>query len=321
MSRFFPNAAFPHDSAAQIPTYADQPALKPSVYGWLVASYMVIAGIAGSCQVFATLMDLTQPPDTSGLVLAGRMIAVIGAIVGGILLIIELHTPQRFYNMLRIFRSTSPMSIGAYLLISFGFFSIVVLAAQIFGTAIVASLAGALASLAGLGIASNPAALLAATSTPLWAAAPRSLAVRFAASSMASGAALLCLLALWSLGQLRMAQYFAGVAAAALFVEFVASLIMQIIYRHEMVDGPLRRSYGPAHGIGAQMLGSALPIALVLSHFFISGAEWLLISAAVLALASSLIMRGTIILSGNESAKNPLDYFYFARAERDARQP
>ena len=36
--------------------------------------------------------------------LAGRVIALAGAVLGGILLIVDLHTKRRFYNMLRIFR-------------------------------------------------------------------------------------------------------------------------------------------------------------------------------------------------------------------------
>ena len=51
--------------------------------------------------------------------------------VGSALLIIDLHTPSRFYNMLRIFRPTSPMSIGSYVLTSFGALSACLAAAQL----------------------------------------------------------------------------------------------------------------------------------------------------------------------------------------------
>ena len=49
------------------------------------------------------------------------------------------------------------------------------------------------AAMAGAGLSTYTASLLSATSTPLWAAAPRSLAVRFGASSVAAGAASLSL--------------------------------------------------------------------------------------------------------------------------------
>ena len=54
-----------------------------------------------------------------------------GSVVGAALLIIDLHTPTRFYNMLRIFRPTSPMSIGSYVLTSFGALSALLAAAQL----------------------------------------------------------------------------------------------------------------------------------------------------------------------------------------------
>src|SRR3546814_15451143 len=37
--------------------------------------------------------------------------------------LIDLRTPRRWYNMLRIFRPTSPMSFGSYILTAFGGFS------------------------------------------------------------------------------------------------------------------------------------------------------------------------------------------------------
>ncbi|MGA7260526.1 MAG: NrfD/PsrC family molybdoenzyme membrane anchor subunit [Stellaceae bacterium] len=122
------------------------------------------------------------------------------AVVGGPLLIIDLHTPQRWYNMLRIFRTTSPMSIGTWVLMSFGSLSAVLAAAQFaldrghsssraMQTAI--KLLEVPAALAGMAMSTYTGALLSATSTPLWAAAPRRIAAVFGASAMASGAAVL----------------------------------------------------------------------------------------------------------------------------------
>src|SRR3546814_20363040 len=49
--------------------------------------------------------------------------ATAGSAAGAVLLIIALRTPRRWYNMLRIFRPTSPMSFGSYILTAFGGFS------------------------------------------------------------------------------------------------------------------------------------------------------------------------------------------------------
>src|SRR5205085_2590856 len=71
-------------------------------------------------QVIAGVVDLTGHRRDRALVSAARYLAFAGALVSPILLIADLHTPSRWYNMLRIFRSTSPMSIGAWTLSAFG---------------------------------------------------------------------------------------------------------------------------------------------------------------------------------------------------------
>ena len=112
--------------AVDIPTYYDLPALKQSFYGWKVSTYILIAGIAGSSQILAAVAEFTDAQANAerypqcALYRARR-----DRSVGAALLIIDLHTPTRFYNMLRIFRPTSPMSIGSYVLTSFGALSAV----------------------------------------------------------------------------------------------------------------------------------------------------------------------------------------------------
>ena len=123
----------PARSSEPIPTYYGRPALKPSLYGWLVALYIFIGGLAGAAQIIATIIDFLSVPDAAGVVLCGRVVALAGAVIGGFLLIADLHTKQRFFNMLRIFRPTSPMSIGTYVLMSFGLWSLAALVCEFFG--------------------------------------------------------------------------------------------------------------------------------------------------------------------------------------------
>src|SRR5262249_43558900 len=109
----------PSHGQAQPPTYYGQPALKPTHYRSLVGVYIFISGLPGAGRTAANAAEIGGTRG-SGIILAGRAIAVTGAVLGGILLIIDLHTRRRFYNMLRIFRPTSPMSIGTYVLMGFG---------------------------------------------------------------------------------------------------------------------------------------------------------------------------------------------------------
>src|ERR671919_628550 len=231
------------DHAGQeIPTYYGRPAIRPSLYGWIVAAYIYVGGLAAGLQIVVTPAQLLALPDSVELAFIGRAIVLALTSLGGPLLIIDLHTPQRFYNMLRIFRPTSPMSIGTYVLMGFGFWSLAAFVLQAFGLDLLALICGCLAAVIGWMMTTYAAALLAATATPLWAAAPRLLAVRYAASALATGAAAACLIAL-------------GIAPHLAF---------------------------------------ALP-------------------ASVIVLAGGFLMRGLIMLAGNESARRPVDYFRFAQ--------
>ena len=297
-----------------IPTYHDQPALKPSLYGWTVALYIFVGGMSGGIQILVTAIDLLQIPDSATLIVWGRAIALAGAILGGILLIIDLHTKHRFYNMLRIFRPTSPMSIGTYVLMSFGFWSLIALAAQLLGFMSIATICGVLGALSGWWMTTYTAALLASTATPLWAAKPCSLATRFAASAMATAAALLCLVSLWTVPQANIVSALGDISALALIVEFVAALAGSFVYRDLGIDAPLQHvPWGPVYWIGVELLGVIVPIALFIWQHFDPDLGWSLpVVAAVCVLAGGLLMRGVILVAGNEFALRPQGYFRFA---------
>jgi hypothetical protein len=166
--------------------------VKPSKYDTLVWGYTYIAGLAGSAQIISTLASLLRNPEWQAVVRNGRYIATAGSALGGVLLIADLHTPRRWYNMLRIYRPTSPMSLGTYVLSGFGISSGLAAADSLLGNIRglrwlqpAARVSQIPAAVTGAGMSTYTGALLAATSTPLWAAAPRLMAARFACSAMA----------------------------------------------------------------------------------------------------------------------------------------
>ena len=101
-------------------TYYGQPVVKPSPYGQLIASYLFLGGIAGASQIIATIADWTGDSRNRFITCAGRYLSFGGILAGPLFLIADLRTPGRWYNMLRIFRRTSPMSIGSWTLTAFG---------------------------------------------------------------------------------------------------------------------------------------------------------------------------------------------------------
>ena len=85
------------------PTYYGQRALKPTDWRWLIITYFFVGGLAGAAQVIACIVDLIGHRRDRPLVSAARYIALIGALISPVLLITDLKTPSRFYNMLRIY--------------------------------------------------------------------------------------------------------------------------------------------------------------------------------------------------------------------------
>ncbi|HEX5452329.1 MAG TPA: NrfD/PsrC family molybdoenzyme membrane anchor subunit [Stellaceae bacterium] len=289
-----------------IPTYYDLPALKASLYGWKVSAYMFVAGLAGSAQIIAAAADLIDPDGNRGTVRHGRYVAAAGAALGAPLLILDLRTPQRFFNMLRIFRLTSPMSIGTYALTGFGGLSGLLAAGQLLHDRGIAPAAIARASkyvevpaaILGMGMSTYTGALLTATSTPLWAAAPRLIPAAFGASAMASAAGLLSLAARNGAGDtLRRIERIASVADLAALAALSKGL------RREGIR--TRSDAVPAKIAAAAPLLAPLAVRL--------GIRRAPAAAAAASILGGFLLRHLLLRAGNRSAERPRDYFRFAR--------
>lgn len=307
------------------PTYYQESPVKASKYEGLVWSYTYVAGLAGSAQILATIADMTQRRSWQGVVRNGRYLAMLGPTVGSVLLIADLHTPKRWYNMLRIFRRTSPMSIGTYLLTTFGVTSGIAAAGQALGNVAgfrwlkpVATVAQVPAALTGAGMSTYTAALISSTSTPLWAAAPKLVAARFACSSVATAAAAL------SLGEALRGtdsnrDTLDRLAAGATLADATLSLAEEREYRREGVAGAQKdkRAIAMEHR-ASQILEHALPLACYgLKHAFPRHGRTLSMVAALGVLAGGMLMRSNIFHAGNNSARRPRDYLAFTQPGRN----
>ena len=289
-------------------TYYGRSQLKPAPFNTnLVGGYVFLAGLSGGAQLLSTLLDLTRGSAARGVVWSGRLLALLAPTIGSALLVADLHTPQRFYNMLRVFKRTSPMSIGTWILMAFAGFSGVTavagwLADRVHWLRSTAMAAQLPAAAAGAGLGTYTASLLSATSTPLWAAAPRALAVRFAASSIASGAAALSLCARRRdiRGDLDM------ICLGALAVEMAATYKADQTYRRMGVDAAFASPSGKVATIGGKDLGTFLPLGLLaLALVTGSRSRKLSVAASCAVLAGGLMMRIGIIRSGDVSASRP----------------
>ena len=167
------------------PNYYNLPLLKPPVWTWEVPAYFFVGGAAGATAFIAFAARVTGAD--AKLVRQAQWIAAIGAVASTPLLISDLGRPERFLNMLRVFKPQSPMSVGAWILAGFGTAS---------GMTVVTrgplrDLFAAVSAITGLGMATYTGVLLGATSTPVWAKNVSLLPALFGASALASAGACL----------------------------------------------------------------------------------------------------------------------------------
>ncbi len=300
------------------PTYYGRSQLKSAPFNnWVVGGYILLAGLSGSSAIIGAAAEATQGHAGRPLARRARYISLLAPTIGSALLVWDLHTPQRFYNMMRVAKRTSPMSIGTWILLAFTGAASVAAAAQLVADRRphlrwpwrVARAAHIPAAIAGAGLATYTASLLAATSTPLWAAAPQSMAIRFGASSIASGAAAL------SLGERtpRTRRALDALSVAALAAELAATVQSHRTYKAKGVDEALDGVWGKVEAWGATGAGTVLPLGLKLAGLAFGGPPSRL--GALAMLAGSFLLRVSIMEAGDASAARPEVSFRFSQPE------
>lgn len=296
-------------------TYHGRPVVKASSFDWKVSTYIVLQGIAGSAQIIAAVAGAGSSRSRS-LVRQARLLALFGGTVGPLILVQHLKTPRRWYNMLRIVRPTSPMSLGSWLLTGFGALSGLLALGELRGhrwplLRRVADTAQVPAAVAGAGMSVYTAALLASTSTPLWATAPRSLGAQFGAASMAGAASALALLQRMS-GETASARRLEELAMVAAAGELLASQATERRWRRAGIAEPVHTgTVGALHQGGGKLVGVALPLAAHALGRLVGGraGEVLPVAASIGMVLGGAALRHAVLLGGNESACRPRDAF------------
>ena len=190
----------------QEPSYYDYPVLKQPFWGWEIILYFFCGGLAAGCYIIASIAALFGSPEDRVVVRTGYYLSLLALLPCPILLIKDLGRPERFLNMMRMFKVKSPMSMGVWGLLSFSFFSgstAVIQAAKDgllghwWGAKTLASLPQRLLALPGTAFATflggYTGVLLAATSVPLWSRS-KLLGAVFISSAISTSSALISLL-------------------------------------------------------------------------------------------------------------------------------
>jgi hypothetical protein len=288
-----PAGTAPH----QVRDYYGLPLLKEPVWTWEVPLYFFVGGAAGASAMVAAAAQLIRGRDD--LVRDARWIAAAGAALSTPLLIADLGRPERFLNMLRVFKVQSPMSVGAWTLAAFGTFSAAAAFAEELRrrTDLPVTLAGDAAAMlsaaTGLVLATYTGVLVGATAIPVWSKHVSLLPKHFAASGLGSAVSILQLL-----GHDDAALNALGLAAAA----FETWTGTRLEAEQSVVSEPLHHG---TTGITMRLSGffsGPLPAILRLAGLHSKRARR---AAAVSTLLGSLITRIAWVEAGKASARDP----------------
>jgi Polysulfide reductase len=147
-------------------SYHGQPVIKEPIWTWEIPTYFFTGGLAGASAGLAYLSGLRGNDMLARRAWAG---ALAGIAVSPLFLISDLGRPMRFLNMLRMFKVTSPMSVGSWILSASGATTTIAAANAWTGTfPRSARVARPAAALLGLPLSTYTAALIANTAVPVW---------------------------------------------------------------------------------------------------------------------------------------------------------
>lgn len=174
---------------AEFGSYYGRPVIKKPVWeAREIAGYFFLGGLAGASSLVAAGAELSGRPVLARgakLGAAGAISLSLGALVK------DLGRPARFLNMLRVFKPTSPMSVGTWVVSAYAPAAIVAAGAELTGALpLVGSLATSAAALLGPAVASYTGVLIANTAVPAWHDAHREMPFVFAGSALAASAGL-----------------------------------------------------------------------------------------------------------------------------------
>jgi len=172
---------------ARFRSYYGRPILKEPVWTWEIPWYFFTGGLTGASSALAAGARIA---GNEAVARRATLTALVMTAVNPALLIADLGRPERFLNMLRLFKVTSPMSVGTWILSAHGGAATLAGSSELTGRAPRAGLAAELAGGAlGCALATYTALLVSDTAVPAWHQARHELPFVFAGGAMASAGA------------------------------------------------------------------------------------------------------------------------------------
>jgi formate-dependent nitrite reductase membrane component NrfD len=285
-----------------------------------IIPYFFVGGIAGGCYFLASLLHWLGRPEDQRIARMAYVIAAIGAVLSGLLLVVDLGQPLRFWHMIfqserfprPILKAWSPMSIGSWALLFFGLFATLsAIGALAYDNRYglgrfrflyddpIGRVIAVLGGVCGFFMASYTGVLLSVTNRPIWADT-QWLGVLFLASAASTAAATIILATVW---RMKTAPDHPTVAWLNWFDGWVLILELVLIAIFLVSLGEVARVWLSWRGILLVVLvvfaGILVPLMLHFRPAWFSE-RWRsrrLVTAAVLVLIGGFFLRFVTLLS------------------------
>lgn len=287
-------------------SYYGRPVVKPAPWGPEIAGYLFFGGLSAG----SALLGLGGRVTGRAKLRRNARLSAMGAAGAGLVLVItDLGRPERFLNLLRTVKLTSPMNLGAWIFSAFTTGVAVTTAAEVDRMTAERLPLGPLRKLlhgledpaaVGSAVLAGPLAVYTAvlfsdTSTPTWNAAQEDLPFVFAASgSMAAGGLSMITTPIDEAGPAR------GLALIGAAGDLTATTVME-----RRMD-PIAAE--PLHqGRPGTMLkiSKALTVAGGLGTLFAGRHRAVAAGSGLVLMAASALTRFGVLEAGIESAKDP----------------
>jgi polysulfide reductase-like protein len=279
-------------------SYYGRPIVKEPVWKAEIPCYLFTGGIAGACGV---LHGVARVLGQERVARTALYVGAIADAVSPLLLVSDLGRPERLLHMLRMFKVTSPMSVGSWILAAFSAATApaavhALSGGRLGGAGRAAQVAGALL---GLPLSSYTAALIANTAVPAWHEARRELPFLFAAGAAASAGA-----ACTALTPVALAQPARRLAVGGALAE---AAVAQAMERRLRAAGAGGASEEP----GVSRLDRAATALTVGGAALIAArggrSRPAAVAGGLLVSAGALAERFTVVRAGTRSAARPQD--------------
>ena len=289
---------------AEFTSYYGRPIVKASPWEADIPAYLFAGGVAAGSSLLAAGADLTGRP---ALRRTGRLGAISALSFSMGALVHDLGRPERFLNMLRTAKLTSPMSVGTWILSGYGPFAALAAGAELaemlpFGQhsrplrllSAVGRPAGVVAAVGAPAVAAYTAVLLADTATPSWHGAYRELPFVFVGSAAAASG---------GLGMLAAPIAQAGPARRMAIAGAVGELVME-----RRMESSMGLTAEPLHdGTAGKLMEAAKALTLggAAGALLAGRSRAMSVLSGAALLAGSACTRFGIFEAGQQSARDP----------------